>query len=63
MLDQPESDAFRTRLAEVEAQRVPVGEVARWLAPWALAGVLALVFVGGLWCASGAVETAPTLSV
>jgi hypothetical protein len=56
MLDQSEIDDFHARLAEVEAQRVAVGEVARWFVPWVLAGALALVFVGGLWCASGALD-------
>lgn len=56
MLDQIETDDLRVRMAEVEAQRVPLGEVARWFAPWALAGILVLIFIGGLWCAASAVD-------
>lgn len=56
MLHETESDDFRARVAEVESHRVPLGEVARWFAPWILAGVLVLVFAGGLWSASDAVD-------
>lgn len=56
MLDHIESDDLRVRIAAVEAQRVPLGEVARWFAPWVLAGILILIFVGGLWCAASAVD-------
>lgn len=56
MLDQIETDDLRVRMAEVEAQRVPLGEVARWFTPWALAGILVLIFIGGLWCAASAVD-------
>jgi hypothetical protein len=56
MLHEIESDDFRARVAEVESRRVALGEVARWFAPWLLAGVLVLIFAGGLWCASSAVD-------
>jgi membrane protease YdiL (CAAX protease family) len=56
MLGQPETDDFRNRLAEVEAQRVPASEVARWFVPWILAAVLILVLLGSLWCASSAAD-------
>ena len=55
MLDQAEeNDALRARIAEVEAQRIPVREVLRWFAPWFVAAVLVLVCIGALWCASRA---------
>lgn len=52
-----DTEEFRERLAAVEAQRVPFSDVARWFAPWILAGVLALIFAAGLWCASSAADT------
>ena len=55
MLDQAEeNDALRARIAEVEAQRIPVREVLSWFAPWFVAAVLVLVCIGALWCASSA---------
>src|SRR5579875_1775616 len=56
MLDQPGTDERQSRLAEIEARRVPLGEVASWFAPWILAGILAVVLVAGLWCASSATD-------
>jgi hypothetical protein len=58
MLDQPETDELRARIAEVEARRVPFGEVVRWFGPWILGGLLVLVCVAGLWCASSAADAA-----
>lgn len=58
MLDQPETDQARRRREEIEARRVPLGDVARWFAPWILAGILVVVIVAGLWCASSAVDDA-----
>ena len=55
MLDHaPENDALRARIAEVEAQRIPIVEVLSWFAPWFIAAVLVLVCLGALWCASNA---------
>jgi hypothetical protein len=54
MLDQSENDEMRIRIAEVEAQRVPVNEVLSWFVPWLVAAVLVVVCLGALWCASGA---------
>lgn len=56
MLDEIENDDFRARVKEVESRRVAFSDVARWFAPWILAGVLVLVFAGGLWCASAATD-------
>lgn len=56
MLDEIENDDFRARVEEVESHRVALSEVARWFAPWILAGVLVLVFAGGLWCSSAATD-------
>ena len=56
MLDEPSDEGLQARIAEVEARRVPVAEVARWFAPWVLAGILLIVFFGGLWCASAAAD-------
>jgi hypothetical protein len=56
MVDEPSDAERQARIAEVEARRVPVGEVARWFAPWILAGVLLIVFLAGLWCASAATD-------
>ena len=58
MLDQPETDQSRSRMKEVESRRVPLDEVARWFAPWVLAGVLVVVLFAGLWCASSAGDDA-----
>lgn len=58
MLDQPDTDQFRSRMKEVESRRVPLDEVARWFAPWVLAGVLVVVLFAGLWCASSAGDDA-----
>ena len=49
-----ENDALRARIAEVEAQRIPLGEVLSWFAPWFVAAILVLVCIGALWCASSA---------
>lgn len=54
MLDHAGDDAMRARIAEVEAQRIPVREVLSWLAPWFIAAILVLVCLGALWCASSA---------
>ncbi|HXR88438.1 MAG TPA: hypothetical protein VN728_15770 [Stellaceae bacterium] len=55
MLDQAqETDALRARIAEVEAQRIPIPEVLGWFAPWFIGAVLVLVCLGALWCASSA---------
>lgn len=54
MLDEANNHGLQARIAEVEARRVPVTEVARWFAPWVLGGMLLIVFLGGLWCASAA---------
>jgi hypothetical protein len=45
---------MRARIAEVEAQRVPVHEVLSWFAPWFVAAILVVVCLGALWCASSA---------
>lgn len=58
MLDQPENDQARRLREEIAARRVPLGDVARWFAPWILAGVLVLVIFAGLWCASSAGDDA-----
>lgn len=57
MLDEANGDGLRARIAEVEAHRVPLAQVARWFAPWILAGLLMIVFLGGLWCASAATDS------
>jgi hypothetical protein len=54
MLDHIEDDGLRTRIAEVEAQRIPVRDVLGWFTPWFIAAILVLVCLGALWCASGA---------
>jgi len=55
MLDNAEeNDALRARIAEVEAQRIPVREVLSWFAPWFIAAILVFVCLGALWCASSA---------
>ena len=55
MLDNAqENDALRARIAEVEAQRIPIRDVLSWFAPWFVAAILVLVCIGALWCASGA---------
>jgi hypothetical protein len=54
MLDHVENDEMRARIAEVEAQRIPVHEVLGWFTPWFIAAVLVLVCLGALWCASSA---------
>lgn len=56
MLDhvENENDAMRARIAEVEAQRIPVHEVLGWFTPWFIAAILVLVCLGALWCASSA---------
>jgi hypothetical protein len=56
MLEQVETDEQRARAAAVEAQRVPWREIGRWYAPWALAVVLVLVFLGALWTASASTD-------
>jgi hypothetical protein len=53
-LDHVENDEMRTRIADVEAQRIPVSEVWRWFAPWVVAAILVVVCLGALWCASSA---------
>jgi len=53
-LDHPENDEMRARIAEVEAQRIPMSEVMGWFAPWVVAAVLVVVCLGALWCASSA---------
>ena len=54
MLDHVENDELRARIAEVEAQRIPFGEVLSWFTPWIAAAVLVGVCLGALWCASSA---------
>jgi hypothetical protein len=54
MLTHEENHELRTRIAEVEAQRIPAREVLNWFAPWFAAAILVLIFLGALWCASGA---------
>jgi hypothetical protein len=54
MLDESETGELRARIAEVEAQRVPLSEVGRWFSPWILGGALIIVCLAGLWCASAA---------
>jgi Kef-type K+ transport system membrane component KefB len=54
MLNQAENDEMRVRIAEVEAQRVPLTEVVSWLLPWLIAAILVVVCLGALWCASRA---------
>src|ERR1700752_1458905 len=54
MLDQAENDEMRARIAEVEAQRVPLNEVVSWFVPWLIAAILVVVCLGALWCASRA---------
>jgi hypothetical protein len=57
MLDWPDTEELRARVAEVEARRVPWAEVASWIVPWVLAGVLLAVLFAGLWSASSAADT------
>jgi hypothetical protein len=54
MLDHGENDEMRTRIAEIEAQRIPFSDVLSWFAPWIVAAVLVVVCLGALWCASSA---------
>jgi len=56
MLDhaEQENDGLRARIAEVEAQRIPIREVLSWFTPWFVAAILILVCLGALWCASSA---------
>jgi hypothetical protein len=54
LVEAEEDDALRARIAEVEAQRIPVTEVLSWFAPWFVAAMLVLVCIGALWCASSA---------
>lgn len=54
MLDHVENGEMRARIAEVEAQRIPVNEVLHWFAPWFIAAILVVVCLGALWCASSA---------
>ncbi|HEV8015564.1 MAG TPA: hypothetical protein VGP48_08510 [Stellaceae bacterium] len=54
MLDEIETDEWRARVAEVDSRRVALSEVGRWFTPWILGGVLIVVCLGGLWCASAA---------
>lgn len=56
MLDRPEGDDLRARIAEVESRRIPFGEIARWFGPWVLAGALVAMLIAGLWFASDAVD-------
>lgn len=56
MLSEPERDEQQARAAEIASRRVALGEIGRWYAPWALAVVLVLIFLGGLWTASAAVD-------
>lgn len=56
MLDHVENDEMRARIAEVEAQRIPVNEVLGWFTPWLIAAILVVVCLGALWCASSARE-------
>lgn len=56
MLDETNDNGLQARIAEVESRRVPLAEVARWFAPWVLAGGLMIVFLGGLWFASAAAD-------
>jgi Kef-type K+ transport system membrane component KefB len=53
-LDHPDDDAMRARIAEVEANRIPMHEVLGWFAPWVVAAILVVVCLGALWCASRA---------
>jgi hypothetical protein len=54
MLDHAEDDGMRARIAEVEANRIPMDEALGWFAPWGIAAVLVVVCLGALWCASTA---------
>ncbi|HEX4194829.1 MAG TPA: hypothetical protein VHY80_17105 [Stellaceae bacterium] len=55
MLDHPEADdEMRARIAEVEANRIPMSEALGWFAPWAIVAMLVIVCLGALWCASSA---------
>jgi hypothetical protein len=54
LVETEEDDTLRARIAEVEAQRIPVTEVLSWFAPWLVAAILVLVCIGALWCASSA---------
>jgi hypothetical protein len=54
LVETEEDDTLRARIAEVEAQRIPVTEVVSWFAPWLVAAILVLVCIGALWCASSA---------
>ncbi len=56
MVDRAAADERRARIAEIEAQRVAPGELARWFWPWALSGILVAIVLAGLWCASRAVD-------
>ncbi|HWE72579.1 MAG TPA: hypothetical protein VG328_05410 [Stellaceae bacterium] len=56
MLDHAETDGMRARIAEVEANRIPMGEALGWFAPWAVAAILVIVCLGALWCASSATD-------
>jgi len=56
MLSDNESDDLRARIAEVEARRVPLNAVMGWFWPWIIGGVLALICIGGLWCAASAAD-------
>ena len=56
MLSDNESDDLRARIAEVEARRVPLNAVMGWFWPWVVGGVLALISLGGLWCAASAAD-------
>lgn len=49
-----EEEGMRARIAEVEAQRVPVRQVLSWFAPWFVAAILVVVLLGALWYASSA---------
>jgi hypothetical protein len=54
MLDHAEDDGMRARIAEVEANRIPMSEVLGWFSPWIVAAILVVVCLGALWCASSA---------
>jgi hypothetical protein len=54
MLIDTQDDAVRARIAEVEAQSVPMCEALGWFTPWLVAAILVVVCLGALWCASSA---------
>jgi hypothetical protein len=56
MLDEAHDQERQARIAELQAQSVPLNEIGRWYAPWALAVLLVVVFLGALWTASAATD-------